>query len=85
MSVWKPLPKESMPYTIMLFTAYSSNTSDNIDSEYASYVMPTVIENVNYTRNSIYQQKNNGIAPLGSYRHADKQVLPNDRRRAKGN
>lgn len=64
---WTPLPKASLPYTIMLFTAFASNTSDNIDSEYANYVMPTVIENVNYTRNSIYQQSNNGIAPLGNY------------------
>lgn len=67
MSKWIPLPKASLPYTIMLFTAFASNTSDNIDSEYANYVMPTVIENVNYTRNSIYQQSNNGIAPLGNY------------------
>lgn len=67
MSRWIPLPKASMPYTIMLFTAFASNTSDNIESEYANYVMPIVIENVNYTRNSIYQNNNNGIAPLGNY------------------
>lgn len=64
---WIPLPVGCLPYKIMLFTAFSSNTSDNIDDEYNNYVMPTVIENVNYTRNSIYQTNTNGVSPLGSY------------------
>lgn len=64
---WVPIPAGSLPYTIMLFTAFTSNTSDNIDDEYQNYVMPTVIENVNYTRNSIYQTNSNGVAPLGGY------------------
>lgn len=67
MSIWKPVNKKFMPYSIMLFSAFSNNVNDNIDKEYSDYVMPTVIENVSYTRNAIYQNNNNGIAPLGSY------------------
>lgn len=67
MSIWKPIDKKYMPYTIMLFCAFANNVNDNIEEEYANFVMPTIIENVNYTRNAIYQNSNNGIAPLGNY------------------
>lgn len=67
MSVWIPLPKSSMPDTIMLFTAFSNNVNNNLEKEYADYVMPTVIENVNYARNNIYQNNVSGILALGSY------------------
>lgn len=64
---WIPLPKSSLRHTIMLFSSFSSNTSENIDEEYSNFVIPTVIENVSYAQNMIYQTNNNGIAPLGNY------------------
>lgn len=64
---WIPLPTASLRHTIMLFSSFSSNTSENLDEEYSNFVIPTVIENVSYARNSIYQTNNNGIAPLGNY------------------